>query len=69
MSSGGNDPLDDLATLELELVLADAASAEIQLERRRKAAKQDKSLAGEVAALERAVGRAAVGHAALPSSR
>ena len=52
---GGNDPLDDLATLELELVLADAASAETQLERRRKAAKQDKSLAGEVAALERAV--------------
>ena len=52
---GGSDPLDDLATLELELVLADAASVETQLERRRKAAKQDKSLAGEVAALERAV--------------
>ncbi len=52
---GGNDPLDDLATLELELVLADAASAETQLERRRKAAKSDKSLAGEVAVLEKAV--------------
>jgi hypothetical protein len=53
--SGGTDPLDDLATLELELVLADAASAEGQLDRRRKAARADKSLAGEVAALERAV--------------
>jgi GTP-binding protein YchF len=52
---GGTDPLDDLATLELELVLADAASAETQLERRRKAAKSDKSLAGEVAVLEKAV--------------
>ena len=38
---GGNDPLEDLAVLELELVLADLASAETQLERRRKAAKQD----------------------------
>jgi ribosome-binding ATPase YchF (GTP1/OBG family) len=41
---GASDPLDDLATLELELVLADAASAETQLERRRKAAKFDKCL-------------------------
>ncbi len=53
---GGSDPLEDLATLELELVLADAASAETQLERRRKAARSDKSLAGEVAVLEKAVG-------------
>ena len=52
---GGNDPLDDLATLELELVLADVASAEAQLGRRRKAARADKSLAAEVGALERAV--------------
>ncbi len=41
---GGTDPLDDLGVLELELVLADLASAESQLERRRKAAKQDRSL-------------------------
>lgn len=54
--TGGSDPADDLATLELELVLADSASAESQLERRRKAAKADKSLAAEVAALEKAVG-------------
>ena len=53
---GGSDPLDDLATLELELVLADVASAEAQLDRRRKAARSDKSLAAEVGALERAVG-------------
>jgi GTP-binding protein YchF len=52
---GGSDPLDDLHTLELELVLADLASAEGQLDRRRKAAKADKSLAGEVAALEAAI--------------
>ncbi len=43
---GGNDPLEDLTVLELELVLADLSSAETQLERRRKAAKQDKSLDG-----------------------
>src|SRR5581483_8565569 len=52
---GGNDPVDDLHTLEFELTLADLASAEQQLERRRKAAKSDKSLAGEVALLESAV--------------
>ena len=52
---GGTDALEDLHVLELELVLADVASAEGQLERRRKAAKADKSLAGEVAALEAAV--------------
>jgi ribosome-binding ATPase len=51
---GGSDPLEDLVVLELELVLADLASAESQLERRRKAAKQDRSLAGSLAALEHA---------------
>ncbi len=53
--AGGSDPLEDLAVLELELVLADADSAESQLARRRKAARSDRSLAGEVAALEAAV--------------
>jgi GTP-binding protein YchF len=52
---GGHDPLDDLATLELELVFADAASLGAQVERRRKAARADKALAAEVAAVERAV--------------
>jgi ribosome-binding ATPase len=51
---GGSDPLEDLTVLELELVLADLSSAESQLERRRKAAKQDKSQTAQVEALERA---------------
>ena len=51
---GGSDPLEDLGVLELELVLADLSSAEAQLERRRKAAKQDRSLDGQVAALDKA---------------
>ena len=53
--TGGSDPVRDLATLELELVLADLASAQGQLERRRKAAKGDRSALGEVAALESAL--------------
>ena len=52
---GGTDPVDDLGVLELELVLADLSSAETQLERRRKAVKQDRSLEGSVVALERAI--------------
>jgi GTP-binding protein YchF len=51
---GGTDPLDDLQTLELELVLADVASVENQIDKRRKAARADKSLASEVVALEKA---------------
>jgi hypothetical protein len=58
---GGCDPLDDLGVLELELVLADLSSAEAQMERRRKAAKQDRSLEGQVAALEKALGLLANG--------
>jgi ribosome-binding ATPase len=52
---GRGDPLDDLATLELELVLADVASVEAQLDKRRKAARADKTLSAEVAALEKAI--------------
>src|SRR5256714_2480044 len=51
---GGTDPVDDLGVLELELVLADAATVDSQVDKRRKAARADKSLAGEVAALEAA---------------
>jgi GTP-binding protein YchF len=51
---GGSDPMDDLQILELELVLADLATVESQVEKRRKAAKLDKSLLGEVAALDAA---------------
>ena len=51
---GGSDPLEDLGVLELELVLADAGTVDGQIDKRRKAAKADKSLQGEVDALERA---------------
>src|SRR6195256_2019060 len=40
---GDTDALADLHTLELELVLADVASVESQVEKRRKAAKLDKT--------------------------
>ncbi|MFN2607484.1 MAG: redox-regulated ATPase YchF [Acidimicrobiales bacterium] len=52
---GSTEPLSDLATLELELVLADAESAEAQLAKRQKMARFDPSLADEVAALQAAV--------------
>jgi GTP-binding protein YchF len=52
---GESDPLDALQVLELELVLADAESAENQLSRRKRAAKGDKSLSGDVAVLEAAL--------------
>jgi GTP-binding protein YchF len=52
--AGGTDPLDDLGVLELELVLADAAAVDAQIDKRRKAAKADKSLQREVDALEAA---------------
>ena len=51
---GDSDPVEDLAVLELELVLADADVVDTNVNRRRRAAKGDKSLAGEVAALEEA---------------
>jgi ribosome-binding ATPase len=52
---GGSDPLDDLHTLELELVMADLDSAETQLAKRRKMARMDPSAAGDVVVLEAAV--------------
>lgn len=51
---GPSDPLEHLAVVELELTYADLESVERQIERRRKAAKGDRSLADEVAALDRA---------------
>jgi ribosome-binding ATPase len=51
---GDADAGSDLETLELELVLADLASVEGRLYRQQRAAKGDKSLAAEVAALQRA---------------
>jgi GTP-binding protein YchF len=49
---GDADPADDLATLELELVVADLDLLAGLLDRRRKAARSDKSIAAEVEALE-----------------
>jgi len=50
----GIDPADDLASLEYELVLADLSSVEQRVYKQRRASKGDKTLAGEIAALERA---------------
>jgi len=52
---GDNDPLDDLHTLELELVLADVDSIDSQIVKRRKMARNDPMLKGEVAAMEAAL--------------
>ena len=51
---GSADPLEHLRVVELELTLADLESVENQVAKRRKAAKGDRSLADEVAALEAA---------------
>jgi GTP-binding protein YchF len=52
---GPSDPLEHLRVLEIELTLADLDAVESQINKRRKAMKGDKSLAGEVAALEAAL--------------
>ena len=49
---GDTDPVSDLETLELELVLADATTVGNNLDKRRRAAKGDKSILAEVEALE-----------------
>ena len=51
---GPSDPLEHLGVVELELTYADLETVENQIEKRRKAAKGDKSLVDEVAALEQA---------------
>jgi GTP-binding protein YchF len=52
---GDTDPASALGVLELELVLADVAAVEAQLERRRRAAKGDRAIGAEVRALESAL--------------
>jgi GTP-binding protein YchF len=52
---GPSDPLDHLRVVEIELALADLETVEKQIERRRKAAKQDRTLVDEVAALDAAL--------------
>jgi len=51
---GPADPLEHLRVIELELTLADLETVESQVEKRRKAARADRSLADEVAALDAA---------------
>lgn len=51
---GSHDPLEQLSILEIELVLADLETVEKQIDKRRKAARAEPSLADEVAALEAA---------------
>ena len=52
---GPSDPLEHLRVVELELTLADLESVENQVGKRRKAAKNDRAIADEVAALEEAL--------------
>jgi ribosome-binding ATPase len=51
---GASDPLEHLRVVELELTLADLEAVENQVAKRRKAAKADRSLTDEVAALDAA---------------
>lgn len=51
---GDVDPEGDLATLELELVLSDLESVQQRLNKQRRAAKGNKTLAAEIEALEKA---------------
>jgi len=52
---GSSDPVEQLSTLEVELVYADLETLEKQTEKRRKAARVDKSLVDEVAAMDTAI--------------
>jgi GTP-binding protein YchF len=51
---GPPDPLEHLRIVETEIALADLETVENQIDKRRQAAKQDRSIADEVAALEKA---------------
>ncbi len=52
---GSTDPVDQLETLEVELVYADLESLEKQSDKKRKAARVDKTLAAEVEVMDRAI--------------
>ncbi|MCU0269842.1 MAG: redox-regulated ATPase YchF [Acidimicrobiales bacterium] len=52
---GPTDPLEHLRVLEIELSLADLEGVERQIDKKRKAAKQDRAIAQEVVALEAAI--------------
>src|SRR3954468_6044958 len=65
---GPDDPLEHLRVVETELALADLETVEKQIEKRRKAAKQDRQIADEVAALGAASEPPAAGSPINPSS-
>jgi len=52
---GSHDPLDQLETLEIELVYADVETLTKQLDKRRKAARSDAAVADEVKAIDAAL--------------
>ena len=52
---GSDDPLEQLGTLEVELIYADLETLEKQVDKRRKAAKGDKDVVAEVTAMDRAI--------------
>jgi GTP-binding protein YchF len=52
---GSTDPVEQLETLEIELVYADLETLEKQSEKKRKAARVDKTLAAEVEVMDRAI--------------
>jgi GTP-binding protein YchF len=52
---GSSDPVEQLDTLEVELVYSDLETVEKQVEKRRKASRADSSLGPEVAALDAAI--------------
>lgn len=58
---GSSDPLEQLGTLEVELVYADLETLEKQADKRRKAARADSSLADEVAAMDEAIAALSAG--------
>jgi hypothetical protein len=58
---GPSDPLEHLRVVELELALADLETVETRLGRLQKAARMDKSVGDEVAALERALAQLSEG--------
>jgi GTP-binding protein YchF len=58
---GSSDPVDQLDTLEVELVYADLETVEKQIDKRRKAARADASLNAEVQALDQALASLSAG--------
>jgi len=61
---GAVDPMRDLETINLELIFSDMEMLERRMDRTKKAMKGDKTLAGELAVLERVYAALSEGHTA-----